>query len=88
MRGHDPDGLPERMKRGMKLELDIQWVWKNDFQAKTIPRRGAASKKGNMPLEWVDWFSNGRLLEEIGNIPPAKFEMTYCQQQKESADAA
>jgi transposase InsO family protein len=23
-------------------------------------------------LEWVDWFNNRRLLEPIGNIPPAK----------------
>ncbi len=22
-------------------------------------------------LEWVDWFNNRRLLEPIGNIPPA-----------------
>ena len=30
-------------------------------------------------LEWVDWFNNRRLLEPIGNIPPAEFEeMYYC----------
>jgi hypothetical protein len=23
-------------------------------------------------LEWVDWFNNRRLLEPIGNIPPAE----------------
>jgi putative transposase len=28
-------------------------------------------------LEWVDWFNNRRLLEPIGNIPPAEFEMAY-----------
>ena len=30
-------------------------------------------------LEWVDWFNNHnrRLLEPIGNIPPAEFEMAY-----------
>lgn len=28
-------------------------------------------------LEWVDWFNNRRLLEPIGNIPPAEFEMQY-----------
>jgi len=28
-------------------------------------------------LEWVDWFNNGRLLEPIGNIPPAEFEAVY-----------
>jgi transposase InsO family protein len=25
-------------------------------------------------LEWVDWFNNRRLLEPIGNIPPAELE--------------
>jgi transposase InsO family protein len=36
-------------------------------------------------LEWVDWFNNRRLLEPIGNIPPAEFEALYDQSQKESA---
>jgi transposase InsO family protein len=39
-------------------------------------------------LEWVDWFNNRRLLEPIGNIPPAEFEMAYYRQLKESANAA
>ncbi|WP_371263949.1 integrase core domain-containing protein [Nitrosomonas sp. Nm58] len=28
-------------------------------------------------LEWVDWPNNRQLLEPIGNIPPAEFEMAY-----------
>lgn len=28
-------------------------------------------------LEWVDWFNNHRLLEPIGNIPPAEAEARY-----------
>ena len=28
-------------------------------------------------LEWVDWFNNRRLLEFIGNIPPAGAEANY-----------
>jgi putative transposase len=39
-------------------------------------------------LEWVDWFNNRRLLEPIGNIPPAEFELLYDRQQDESATAA
>jgi putative transposase len=39
-------------------------------------------------LEWVDWFNNRRLLEPIGNIPPAEFESMYYHQQDESAVAA
>jgi transposase InsO family protein len=28
-------------------------------------------------LEWVDWFNHRRLLEPIGNVPPAEFETSY-----------
>ena len=28
-------------------------------------------------LEWVDWFNNRRLLEPIGNVPPAEAETAY-----------
>jgi putative transposase len=28
-------------------------------------------------LEWVDWFNNRRLLEPIGNVPPAEAEAAY-----------
>ena len=28
-------------------------------------------------LEWVDWFNNRRLLEPVGNIPPAEAEDAY-----------
>ena len=31
-------------------------------------------------LEWVDWWNRRRLLEPIGNIPPAKFEQLYYEQ--------
>jgi len=30
-------------------------------------------------LEWVDWFNHRRLLEPIGNVPPAEFEASYYQ---------
>ena len=36
-------------------------------------------------LEWVDWFNNRRLLESIGNVPPAELEMQYLRQRSESA---
>jgi putative transposase len=31
-------------------------------------------------LEWVDWFNHRRLLEPIGNIPPAEAEARYYEQ--------
>jgi len=39
-------------------------------------------------LEWVDWFNHRRLLEPIGNVPPAELEMAYYRQREESAMAA
>lgn len=36
-------------------------------------------------LEWVDWFNNQRLLEPIGNIPPAEYENAYyCNREVEA----
>ena len=31
-------------------------------------------------LEWVHWFNTTRLLEPIGNIPPAELEQEYDRQ--------
>jgi putative transposase len=36
-------------------------------------------------LEWVAWFNHHRLLEPIGNIPPAEAEANYYRQLAESA---
>ena len=39
-------------------------------------------------LEWVEWFNNRRLLEPIGNIPPAEAEQRYYEQIETLAVAA
>ena len=39
-------------------------------------------------LTWVDWFNNRRLLEPIGNIPPAEVEERYFAMLDEPAMAA
>jgi len=39
-------------------------------------------------LEWVDWFNQRRLLEPIGYVSPAEYELAYYRQQEESAEAA
>jgi transposase InsO family protein len=39
-------------------------------------------------LEWVNWFNNRRLLEPIGNIPPAEAETAYYANMEEQAIAA
>ncbi len=39
-------------------------------------------------LEWVDWFNRRRLLEPIGNVPPAEAEARYYAQAEVQALAA
>ncbi|MBP2300936.1 transposase InsO family protein [Azospirillum picis] len=39
-------------------------------------------------LEWVDWFNHRRLLEPIGNIPPAEDKARYYAQTEDVAIAA
>jgi transposase InsO family protein len=39
-------------------------------------------------LEWVDWFNHRRLLEPIGDVPPAEFEKAYYAQLEGQAMAA
>jgi transposase InsO family protein len=61
------------------------------YKTEVIRRRGSWRNINEVEfatLEWVDWFNNRRLLEPIGNIPPAEFEMAYYCQLGESADKA
>ena len=39
-------------------------------------------------LIWVDWWNNRRLLEPIGNIPPAEYEALYYERQESLAVVA
>jgi transposase InsO family protein len=50
------------------------------YKAEVIHRRGpwrSFEAVEFATLEWVDWFNNRRLLEPIGNIPPAEAEQLY-----------
>lgn len=50
------------------------------FTADVIRRRGpwrGLDEVEIATLEWVDWFNNRRILEAIGNRPPAELEETY-----------
>lgn len=52
------------------------------YKTELIHRRGPWRNLDEVEyatLEWVDWFNNRRLLEPIGNVPPAEFEATYHQ---------
>jgi transposase InsO family protein len=50
------------------------------YKAEVIHRRGpwrSFEAVEFATLEWVDWFNRRRLLEPIGNIPPAEAEANY-----------
>ncbi|MEH3038491.1 MAG: IS3 family transposase [Sphingomonas paucimobilis] len=50
------------------------------YKAEVIHRRGpwrSFEAVEYATLEWVDWFNHRRLLEPIGNIPPAEAEAQY-----------
>ena len=53
------------------------------FKAEVIHRRGpwrSFEAVAFATLEWVDWFNNRRLLEPLGNTPPAEAEASYYAQ--------
>ena len=61
------------------------------YKAEVIYRRGPWRNMEAVELatlEWVDWFNNRRLLEPIGDIPPAEYELMYYTQLQESAEVA
>jgi transposase InsO family protein len=61
------------------------------YKTEVIHRRGPWRQLDEVEyatLEWVDWFNHRRLLESIGNVPPAELELLYDRQHEESATAA
>jgi putative transposase len=61
------------------------------YKAEVIHRRGpwrSFEAVEFATLTWVDWFNNRRLLEPIGNIPPAEAEERYYAMLQEQAMAA
>jgi putative transposase len=61
------------------------------FKAEVIHRRGpwrSFEAVEFATLEWVDWFNHRRLLEPIGNVPPAEAEAHYYAQTRVQALAA
>ena len=60
------------------------------FKAEVIHRRSwkNCEEVEFETLKWVNWFNKQRLLEPIGNIPPAEYEALYYAQINEHAMAA
>ena len=61
------------------------------YKAEVIHRRGpwrSFEAVELATLEWVDWFNNRRILEPIGNIPPAEAEERHYAMLEQSDMAA
>lgn len=61
------------------------------YKAEVIWRRGPWRSMEAVEfatLEWVDWFNTKRLLEPIGNVPPAEAEAAYYAREEEPARIA
>ena len=61
------------------------------FKTEVIRQQGPWRNIENVEfatLSWVDWFNHRRLLEPIGNVPPAELEAAYYEQLEGSAMAA
>jgi len=67
------NALAETINGLYKAEVIHRQSWKN----------GEAVELAT--LEWVDWYNHRRLLEPIGNVPPAEAEAAYYRQLEESA---
>ncbi len=61
------------------LAETINGLFKAEVNRRRGPWKGLEAVE-YATLEWVDWFNNKRLLEPIGNIPPAEFEKAYYTQ--------
>lgn len=61
------------------------------FKTEIIRRRGPWKSIEAVEFavfQWIDWFNHRRLLESIGDVPPAEFEQMYYRQQEAHAIAA
>ncbi len=64
----------------------INGLYKNEV----IHRRGPWDGLDDVEyatLEWVDWFNHRRILQPIGDIPPAEYEANYYRQTSPAGDA-
>ena len=67
------------------LAETINGLYKAEVIHKNGPWKGLDDVE-RATLTWVEWFNNRRLLQPIGDVPPAEYEMLYYQ--TESSEAA
>ena len=97
-RSNIPSGLPRRASSPRSAAsatattmLSCRETINGLYKAEVIHRRGPWRNSDAVEfatLEWVDWFNNRRLLEPIGNLPPAEAEATYYAQLEPTRIAA
>ena len=71
---HDLPAKPKRCRRACSYAFLMR------YKTEVVYRRGpwrSFEAIEYATLEWVDWFIHRRLLEPIGNIPPAEAEEQY-----------
>lgn len=62
------------------LAETINGLYKTELIRQQGPWRGIEAVE-LATLTWVDWFNNRRIMESIGNVPPAELEAEYYEQQ-------
>ena len=72
-------------RRGLRRSLEAVEFAPGGGFPNLLRRLGSQASSA---LEWVDWFNHRRLLEPIGNIPPAEAEARYYDQIETLAMAA
>ena len=61
------------------------------FKTEVIRRRGPWKGLEDVEfatLQWVAWFNSKRLLEPLGYVPPAEYELAYYERQTAQAELA
>jgi hypothetical protein len=82
---------PEAVARALTEPKALAETINGLYEAEVMHRRGPWRSFGAVEfatLEWVDWFNHRRLLEPIGNVPPAEAEARYYDQMEVPARAA
>jgi transposase InsO family protein len=65
------------------LAETIIGLYKTELVRRRGPWRGIDEVE-YATLEWVDWFNHRRLLEPIGDVPPAEFEAAFHREEDPS----
>ena len=74
-----PPEVAERLKALERENRELRQPIKGLYKAELIHRRSWKFFEAVelATLTWVDWFNNRRILEPIGNMPPAEAEKRF-----------